>query len=242
VPDISEEKQRSIRDKVAKLLNLNTQRGATPAEAASALAKANELLEKYNLTMDDVGRESIDETEIISEYVPNLTYEWEMGLHSALAPHNMCMVVFIEYKTKLLIIGRRFNVIAHHLTYMWVYSQLYKQLNAQIKLEKPPNPFLWREAFFNGAAKAIRDRIDEAAHARYGVYPGCRVMVENRLGELMAEFERLFGRGTKKISRTIYSGPGYENGYASGRSVNFGDEPTIEEKKRMLNGCTRERK
>jgi hypothetical protein len=232
---ISQDKLAQMRDKVMKLLNLTTSNGATPAEAATAFNKANEILEKYNLSMDEI-RAPKEETELIHEYINGIMYDWETRLHQVLAKHNMCLIVRIKSEGKAMLLGRRLNVIAHYLTYSWICGQLYKRMNDQLIVEKPQNPFAWREAFFYGAVVAINERVEELSGNRYMKYPNCKALVEDRDAELRRFFEELTGSRIRTSKRVVPNGPGYSNGYSAGRLVSFGDEPVLTDKKRMLTG------
>lgn len=97
--DISPEERASILAKLAKLMST---KGTTEAEAASRVAKAQELLARYNLSMDDVEREGGGGGRRADEKLRGGFYEWERSLWGAVAELNFCWYIrwwdYVEVK------------------------------------------------------------------------------------------------------------------------------------------------
>jgi hypothetical protein len=94
----NQEKIDSILDKVEKLLRLAAV-NSNEAEAASATAKAQDLLAAHNLSMDAVTEKSSSGSRLKEEFEGG-RFEWQKELWSAVASMNFCVhvnrQVFVE--------------------------------------------------------------------------------------------------------------------------------------------------
>lgn len=104
--------QEAVIDKVRKLLAL----GESPneAEAAVAISKARSMLEKYNLSMEDITAPK----EVLEAVVRMATRvsdpeSWEALLLSDLANINFCTIIFLQHnrETVAAIAGKPVNII-----------------------------------------------------------------------------------------------------------------------------------
>jgi len=97
--------------RIQKMMNMTVENGCTPAEAAHAAAKVQELMQKHSLSMFDVEKKTYDEAILIEELETGkaVVPEWMGTLAVAVAPD--CKVIwwrhggptkylrFIGYKT-----------------------------------------------------------------------------------------------------------------------------------------------
>lgn len=90
--------QQDIIPKIEKLLNLAAKAG-TPEEAASATAKAQELLAKYNLDSAVLETNSGDKGKREQSKVDGGTYSYQRGLWRAVAALNFCFYWSQKYRT-----------------------------------------------------------------------------------------------------------------------------------------------
>ena len=170
-----------IREKVRLLLNLTTEKGATEAEAATAMAIALRLLEKYNLAMSDIGNNS-PESELGSESMNGLHYQWESSLAQSIAKHNMCD--FIRYNSRYVIIGRRINMESAIEMYRWIAVQLTNMIyNYVDKRPEYISTVKWRNNFLWGATTRVQARLSELQNERHTMETDCKALVLNRQSE-----------------------------------------------------------
>lgn len=156
-----------IKDRIRKLLNLANDKGATEAEAESAMAMASALMLKYNITIDESKGE--DTTITAGDIVgaeQGFSEMWHMNLASAAAYLYMCKNIrYRDYGTKF--IGRPDNIDAAEQT--WFY--LIKQVEQQYKIHLP-----------KGMTKAERSE-----YRRTFKY-SCSIRVYNRAVDIMQQF------------------------------------------------------
>lgn len=112
-------------EKIQKLLEITTERGATPEEAANALAKAQMLLFKNGLTMDDLKAE--EEDIIVEEKVSVGTKSVNFIQNkfvSELALHFACSVLIstIGRQGKFVFIGEKSKVQVFKECFLFAYN------------------------------------------------------------------------------------------------------------------------
>lgn len=100
-------KKEKVIDIINKLLTTAEDKGATENEALMAALKAQELMAKYNLTVEDIQTDYVDE--IIECGVETGTgNSWKYVLANCVAP-NFCCKVFAQNRTKIMFYGFRKN-------------------------------------------------------------------------------------------------------------------------------------
>ena len=116
-----------IVDRIRKLLRLAEDAGATEAEAAAALERANALLIRHNLSMDAIAVSTGEQPAVGERHIPaGWAGSWRGSLLGILARHNLC-TPFISRKGKrdtVVVVGRPANVDATHAMYDWIADQL----------------------------------------------------------------------------------------------------------------------
>lgn len=187
--DLSAEQQ-GIIDKVEKLLRL-AGRNPSEAEAASAMAKAQEILAAYNLdigTVEANGTEGRGRREDAKQR--GGMYEYQRELYSAVAQLNFCLhftyrrwrerevrdyrredgtwrmraVGGYVYETRL--VGRRVNVLATQQMFAYISGTIERLTRERLHERDPdrPNTQLWSRwavSFREGIAEKVVDKVRE---------------------------------------------------------------------------------
>ena len=90
----------NILEKIQKLMSFTEDRGASLNEAEVAAKKAQELLFKYNLTMQDVDVHTPQDERILGDEYRDLGPGWKKSegrwiieLYSCIARYNLCSIV-----------------------------------------------------------------------------------------------------------------------------------------------------
>lgn len=168
-----------VLEKVKKLLRLaDISRGATPAEAATAAAKAQALLLEHNLCIEDVGDLHKDEKpeeigrEIFGLDATYQTATWHSRLMYRIARPLLCRSVYYLAEQRVSLIGKPSNVAV----VKYLYGYLYRQIEA-MAVEYQDN---WR--------KKTRERDgcvspNDSARAKKDFCFGCVDIVGDRLDE-----------------------------------------------------------
>jgi hypothetical protein len=113
--------------RIRKLLRLAEDAGATEAEAAAALERANALLLRHNLTLDRVAVSAGEPPVVTEQHIrAGWAGSWRGTLLGLLARHNLCAPI-ISRQGKVdtvVVVGRPVNVAATHALYDWIAAQL----------------------------------------------------------------------------------------------------------------------
>lgn len=169
---------RKVVDRIAKLMQL-AGKNTNEAEAASAVAKAQELLSAYNLTMEVVNSASGESGKRLDEQISGGAYKYQRRLWKALAELNFCMYLTMrtrvregtrqakrkrEWTHEHRLIGRRVNVIATKNMASYLNGTIERlcreRLGAQ---EQGHSQFYssWAVAFREGVADRVIDKIQD---------------------------------------------------------------------------------
>jgi hypothetical protein len=164
-------------DRIRKLLRLARDAGATEAEAAAALERANALLIRHNLTMDRVAVSTGEKPSVTDEPMhTGRSGSWRVTLlASILAPHNLCaaLVQRLARTDTVIVIGRPANVAATHEMFDWIAAQLERLAEEEWQSAKRNRDatvivggFSWKTAFLRGALLRIWHRLGEQRKAQ----------------------------------------------------------------------------
>jgi len=180
-PDID-----SIIVKIQKLLSLSD--SPNENEAAQAAAKATELLQKYNLSMETVDSSKIGETGKVErqrhKYAKSKRRtRWEVDLSSAVADANFCKCLYGFYH--ITFIGKPHNIKVARYMFEQLAERLYwivyektqewgKETKQQMADEQGwnvkdidarsdiyPHPTTWRANWLDGAVSGINRQLFE---------------------------------------------------------------------------------
>jgi len=215
-----------IRKKVQHLLNLTTERGATEAEAATALSMAEAILEKYNLAMDSMNSGTEPERKLVEEEFMDGTNTWQRILVRCVAEHNMCET--LRKGQKILIFGRALNVMAARTMFAWITPQIYSFYNRAVGDNNNLRANTrWRTDFYLGVATRIEDRIDELQRARHAADNDCKAIVLIRSAEATLFRNQLYPDLIIKRGRKRKVTTGYRYGLLAGSMISLGDDKRI---------------
>jgi len=214
--------QPNILEKVKKLLALS-ERNSCVEEATSAAAKVQDLLLKYNLTMQEVREASGEKQEECWRFDAELgSYtgkdRWRHRLLFHIARNNLCDCVTFEGRTKQAVFGSPKNVAVS----LFMYDYLEGQIIAHAFDGKPPRVRRdgWLNDFGTGAAEKIGERLEEQRRATLDSVGG-RALVVTTAALVKQKVREDFPRLSSSYS-SYRPGAGHASGQAFGSQVNLG--------------------
>lgn len=219
----------SVWGKIRKLLNLTVDRGATPAEAATAAAKVQALLDEHNLALADVPSPDVDPTihaedVVLTEHRRSPYNGAYSGLLYVLAKWNWCRAVYTrDGKSRLF--GKQANIEVVRYLHTYLLRVLTNEAERTHRLHAAQqgayaakSVVTWKVSFLLGAREEIDRRLQCQRIVQQASGSRCTALlvVNDKLVEerLRVEFPRL---GTTR-SR-CRSAEGWEAGRAFGRKV-----------------------
>ena len=224
-------------DKIADLIRKCLALSGSPNEneAALAMAKAQELLEKYNLSLAEVKQTSSVLPELIEGEVEYESKEWLRSLYQIIAKHNFCEVVGHSYSGKLSIIGRYVNVCAAVETSSWLRQQVERICLAETSGAITPYTYhgngrlsfagrspvdvkSYRVGFLTGIVARIGQRLDELANQRREIIPTLTALTINLMAESRSFTNQLYPRLMQHVGSRV-NGLGYQAGVVAGDKV-----------------------
>lgn len=218
----------SIQELIKKLFNL----AASPNEheASLAMAKAQELLLKHNISMSEIKtNDNKEEAAILNEVVEfedGRAESWERILLHKLCGLNFCQSINDQSKGHVVIVGRAYNVIAVEAMYNWIEPQIVRfaglsGFHGQDKV-----------AYILGMISRLHERLalDKMQYQNKAT-PDTRAVIVGCQAEVDAAFKQLYPRVSNSSSRC--SGSEYARNagrndagqvaiYGSSRQVNSG--------------------
>ncbi len=161
---------------IRKLLEQRVERGASPAEAAAAAAKAQELLRKYQLGIAELEGGRLDE-DVRSERVAHgcrRVESWVFGLLVACTRPLDCAYVVSSSESlageiwhECVFVGHQSDVLVSRYLFVTLKGRLWAMAEqcalAHHRRGPAKRPFMG--AFMTGAAKAIHDRLEAERQA-----------------------------------------------------------------------------
>ena len=114
-------------ERIRKLLRLAEDAGATEAEAASALERANALLIRHNLTTDSIAVSAGDKPVVTEDRIrTGWAGSWRGSLVGILARHNLCSPSISRQGRvdTVVLVGRPANMQATLAMFDWIAAQL----------------------------------------------------------------------------------------------------------------------
>jgi len=213
-----------ILDKVRKLLRLARDKGASEAEAATALAMAQKLMLEHNI------KDVEEEREIHAIFgtwfkTGRSIQKWEEFTASAIAKLFNCRAVVIRKSGMIRFAGKPENVEVCEITYFWVIEQIekiYKEglseyrgmesMSQQTRAE-------FRTSFKHGCAARVAHRVNEMiANARRTIPDHMALVVIDQSQAAADELLRSRNVAPGKTSEPR-KGPGLKAGFIAGERV-----------------------
>jgi len=214
------------KEKVLELIQkcLNLGKSPNEYEAAAAMAKASELLERYNLSLADIRREettATDQTKMVKITVPVGNSEWKRDLLNLIATQYFCRTVISGKNLHFL--GREVNVYAALTVGAWIVPQLENIAFFESHTYDGPIPKLrYRNSILFGAISIIRQRMREERDERVAHSSNLNALIVNLFAETTSYLHKQFPRlGKHYGSQTSLSGEGYARGRTVGGTIDL---------------------
>lgn len=207
--------RQQVLDKIDKLLAL----GQSPNEheATLALSRAQELLDKYNLSVEDIlptTKESV--TDSLLESFERKT-AWHHSLLHSLSKAFDCRAYAVPFAFR--IVGHPQNIEACKLAFDSLRPLILSLADADVILasligDLPRKPtrsqkLQWKEGFCRGCSKRIVERIVALRNERLSQDVSCRALVVRHMDEVNDYCERKLNlhptKGVAKFSPTGFS-------------------------------------
>lgn len=153
------------------LMTKTTEAGATEQEAATAAAKIQELLETYNLDMDQIATSKTGERGK-QEHTAAAMYVYQRGLMEHIAKMNFCMHWIDETQAQSfgkmrkvkrhILLGRKANVVGTTIMYDYLVATMDRMLPYYGMEKRGKAALLWLE----GCSDRLQQRLDTARRER----------------------------------------------------------------------------
>ena len=210
-------------------------------EAARAMEKAQELLEKYNLSLADVAVRV--KSEIIRQYYNVLgRFLWRKMLVVYIAQRNFCQGYMISGRAGrdvVLIIGREVNVAATVEMVNWILPQVERLGRQAARQHNPREDFegegcvskqRFRNSFCLGLVTRVNNRLYEAQQERAACNVNTKALVVNLRAEVddWVKENLSMGRGGQGARNESWGG------YSAGRSA--GDSVSLRKASKLKGG------
>ncbi len=195
-------KREKVIDTIRKLLNLSEGTNS-PAEAEAAAAKAQQLLLKYNLELDEVKGFIPEEERLVGEELVETSEKksesnWIWELYGVVARYNFCYTIrhrWIDtnnpYGVKASVIGLSGNVAVVTFTVEWLIPNIRRMAKeAWTEYEGYEKRGRFTRGFLIGCVEGIRSKLHREWEASQVVDENTRALVVVR-GREIAEYVRL---------------------------------------------------
>lgn len=214
-------------EKIRKLLALS--KSSNEHEAASALAKAQELLDRENLSLHEVGESSVSGIEpFLVDSKARFLY-WEQLLFKRLAEVCDCFPYSESRRGKisLWVVGHKQDteVFAYFLDFL--RKTIFMLSNRALAKEKRvagvwdrKRAFKFRNSFGVGAMTRVCERVDQIRQTRLSQSIACKALIVSR-NQDVAEWVSS-NLNLKRLSKkTELSNRGFDIGYMAGNSISL---------------------
>lgn len=234
--------QTAIIEKIKKLLRLaDVKAGGTPAEVAAAAAKAQELLFRHNLAMEDVGdiHGTEEEVEKITKNLFDLdatylTSRWHASLLHVIAKPLFCRMIYHAAKAgkpgRATLVGKPSNIAVCRYFYDYLHRTIdlmaveYRE-EWKAKKDKagekyiPDDSFRVRVEFCLGAVATIGKRMAEKFSEEANENRNSKALVVVSDQALDEAFKACFPNTTKVKSKAKGDFSAYKQGVAAGGRI-----------------------
>ncbi len=214
--------QDKIKERIAKLLRLARDAGATSAEAENALSKARAMMLEHGLAEEDTVEAQL---KIITGDLYDQDSKWKIIAASAAA--KLMGVVHLTRGERCYFVGRQDLVDAAGLTYDYILGQIEEKYKLALKvlkgsLDQRTRGEL-RKTFKQAAAQAVLNKVWDIT--RQQVSNERALVIIDQAKAAAEEFvaEQIKPKKGRQL-RAISQGLGTGAGYAAGRSIKLQDE------------------
>ena len=230
------EVSRRIIDRIKKLMLMqDTERGASPQEAANAAQFIQDILTKYNLNMDELNLsdEEKDEPYEGSEFklhANKKNVNWHRLLYAGLAKANNCRAFIVNKggangKLHMTIIGQAHNVQIVNYFYEYLVNTIDEMsLRAAYKNRIMKAQLTWRTSFSHGCTMAIRSRlVDERKKLITQIKQNNQetyALVVRQNSALAEAVNMIVGKFSKQMIKSKDTSA-FRQGFAAGQNINL---------------------
>lgn len=235
----------SIEETIKNLFNKTTENGCTEAEAASAAAKANELLLKYNLELERII--GLSDSEIEKEMNVSFSQgrlEWDKYLTICVAKHNLCAILRKTFSGAVLtdycqdacvgiyIFGRATNVRATEMMLDWIREQMFL-IFAEEKKKYVKLPSKYKNSFMYGMGRRIDERLKESRET-FEIEDESKAMVLRVDKEARDFMKTLMEVKKGSAGKTWINQEGFSRGMKAGDNVSFAPQKSMNEGQKRI--------
>jgi Protein of unknown function (DUF2786) len=214
-----------VMERIAKIQRL-AERGGTPAEAAAAASKVQELLAKHSITLAEVAIAAGAElTGYGHRQQSTGSSGWRRSLLSQIALSNMCRAIYL--RSKVDVFGHRDNVQVVLDLYTWLACEIDRLADEAWEREGSGSIRSWKHRYREGAVETIVDHlIEEREHREDREHR--EAAASNTSTALMVIHDRVDVAVHKVYpvlvsrSRRVAYGRGYDTGARDARKIALG--------------------
>jgi len=206
-------------DLIQKLLALS--KSPNENEAILALRKAQELLEKYNLSMRDIPMDTIiQDVKMVNLEFPIESKEWKKYLIHYIAQSNFCTTVLSS--KSLHVLGRNTNVVATVIMSSWIMDQLDSLALMETRLyQGPTSKVKYKNSFLWGATERINQRLKEGTQERAQVNTNLKALIIDLKSEVENFKAQQFPRLVSHSVGGYHDREGYSRGQEAGSKISL---------------------
>lgn len=234
-------RERAI-DLVKKLLALSS--SPNEHEAANAMAKAQLILTKYNLEINDIPGIDPSTIEMSREFVDGSKAMWQLHLCNALCVYNYCTSIrhviwkMIDGKEErciqYAILGRKMNVAVVSELYHWVLPQLHRLAEKAIsEYGGSVHGKTFRNSFLEGCIAGIKERLKAQYEANLNELPKTRALIVCYDGENEDYQNSLYKKTYKIYPNSSFNSSAYYQGKDASKNVSLSLREQVSEKKSL---------
>jgi len=210
----------SVKATIAKLITLANDKGATPAEAALAMERAEKIMAKYNLTQAEIFREQLKSKGKLSAtredadcYWTERTHSWEAYLANGIALVFESKVVIISgFDTdheKVAFVGMPDDVALCLYFFDYCQNEVGRHMELAYSKKKEQNEFAW------GMMQHIVDRLKEL-YTRIREASTCTDLIVVKKDAVMETFRDHFPSTRSMNSRRPDNSKAFVDGWIAG--------------------------
>ena len=225
----------NIVDLIKKCLRLTE--SPNEFEASAAMAKAQELLLKYNLTMSsvkDIPSEDADFSQMVDCFVPSVKFDsWLRILYGNVAQLNFCKVIGHPDSKNISILGRMVNVEVTHEMTEWLRIQIERlcitACNEEFKafkidaygggVSKVDSMQAFKKSFYIGIVNRVYERLKELQNESLAPSAENRGLVVRLFQETREFVDVTYPKIAAGKKIYIQSNNGYTAGQQAGNKV-----------------------
>ena len=225
-PEASSDEQQKVIELIKKCLALAD--SPYEHEATVAMAKAQELLQKYNLSMKEVSIKDVSSREMFEGKI-GYNADWKQRLYVHLARENFCSVLVDINKKHVIVLGRVPNILATYEMGQWLAQQIERIVREEMidynqypiingRVIQLDSPGVYKKNFALGMVIRIIARLQELNRDRRETIPNMSALTLD-LRKEADDFKKKVYPYTSLTTMAKSSGPGYTNGLKAGDSI-----------------------